>query len=79
MTRGIAKKRTNVSLDAELLDEARRLDLNVSSITEAALEVAVREVRARRWAEENAQALAQRAEWIERNGLPLAKWQTWKP
>jgi antitoxin CcdA len=79
MSKAAPRKRTNVSLDARLLEEARRLELNVSAVTEAALEKAVREARARGWVEENARALAERAEWIDRNGLPLAKWQTWKP
>ena len=79
MPKAVPRKRTNVSLDARLLDEARRLELNVSAVTEAALEKAVREAQARGWAEENARALAERADWIERNGMPLAKWQTWKP
>jgi antitoxin CcdA len=73
------RKRTNVSLNADLLDEARRLDLDVSAVTEAALETAVRNARARRWAEANAEALAERAEWIDRHGPPLAGWQSWKP
>lgn len=77
--RGATKTRTNVSLDAELLDEARRRRLNISSIAEAALEAALREARARDWAERNAAALAERADWIERNGLPLAAWRSWKP
>lgn len=79
MPKAAPRKRTDVSLDARLLDEARRLELNVSAVTEAALEKAVREAQARDWAEENARALAERADWIERNGLSLAKWRTWKP
>jgi antitoxin CcdA len=73
------KARTNVTLDAVLLREARDLELNVSSIAEAALAQAVREALARRWRTENADALSQRATWIEENGLPLADLQVWKP
>jgi antitoxin CcdA len=78
LARGVTKKRTNVSLDAGLLEEARRHQLNISSIAETALDAAVREARARDWAERNAEALAERAEWIERHGLPLAAWRSWK-
>ncbi|TFL19779.1 type II toxin-antitoxin system CcdA family antitoxin [Jannaschia formosa] len=71
----ITKKRANVSVSGDLLDEARALGLNISSVTERALDVAVRQERARRWREENAAALAERRDWIERNGMPLADLQ----
>lgn len=72
------KRRTNVTIESKLLDEARLLDLNVSAIASSALTVAVREARAQAWSAQNAQALAQRRAWIETNGLPLAAWQAWK-
>ncbi|HVH02567.1 MAG TPA: type II toxin-antitoxin system CcdA family antitoxin, partial [Amaricoccus sp.] len=34
---------------------------------------------ARRWETENAEAIAERTAWIERQGLPLADLQVWKP
>lgn len=74
-----SKRRTNVSIDAGLLEAARELGLNVSSITEAALAERVRAARADAWRAENAEALAQRRAWIEQHGAPLAKWQVWKP
>ncbi len=79
MPAATAKRRTNVSLDARLLASARELGLNVSGIAEEALAVAVREARAKAWAQENAEAIAQRAAWIEANGMPLARWQVWTP
>ncbi|EYD75501.1 hypothetical protein Rumeso_02928 [Rubellimicrobium mesophilum DSM 19309] len=73
-----AKRRTNVTIDGRLLDEARELHLNVSAVAEGALAQAVREAKAKAWAEENAEAIAARAAWIEANGLPLAQWQVLK-
>lgn len=73
------KKRTNVSLSGPLLDEARELGLSISKIAEGALEQAVRRERARRWQEENAAAIAERQDWIDRNGLPLADVQVLRP
>ncbi|WP_093254257.1 type II toxin-antitoxin system CcdA family antitoxin [Rubrimonas cliftonensis] len=73
------KRRTNVTLDAALLDAARALDLNVSAIAETALDQAVRAARAEAWRAENTDAMARRTAWIEANGLPLAAWQSWKP
>jgi antitoxin CcdA len=73
------KRRTNVSIEGALLDEARELGLNVSAVAEAALGAAVREARARAWAAEAAPAIARRAAWVEAHGLPLARWQLWRP
>ena len=73
------KRRTNVSIEGALLDEARELGLNVSAVAEAALAAAVREARARAWAAEAAPAIERRAAWIEAHGLPLAPWQVWRP
>ena len=70
-----AKRRTNVSIDATLLDAARALGLNVSAISEAALAAEVRAAQAEAWATENAEALAQRRRWIAARGTPLARWQ----
>lgn len=75
----VSKRRTNVSIDAGLLDAARELGLNVSAISEAALAENVRAARAAAWQAENSTALAQRRAWIATNGAPLANWQAWKP
>ena len=75
----MGKTRTNVTLDAGLLAQARVFELNVSAIAEGALEAAVRAERARRWAEENAEALEQRRRRIEEHGLILADYAVWKP
>jgi antitoxin CcdA len=69
------KLRTNVTLTAETLAAARRLGLNVSAISDAALAEAVRQAEAKAWAEENEAAIAERRAWIEANGTPLADLQ----
>lgn len=73
-----AKRRTNITLDYNLLDEARAFGLNVSVISETALSEKIREAKAGAWKKENADAIAQRNAWVEVNGLPLAKWQVLK-
>ncbi|MAC78460.1 MAG: hypothetical protein CML66_10395 [Rhodobacteraceae bacterium] len=78
MHRNTEKQRTNITVDARTLAEARALNLNVSAISEAALARAVREAAARSWAEENAEALAERRAWIDANGMPLAAYQVLK-
>ncbi|MGV3345944.1 type II toxin-antitoxin system CcdA family antitoxin [Enterobacteriaceae bacterium LUAb1] len=47
------KSSTNVYLSAGLLEEAKELDLNVSAISNQALEVAVKERKRERWIAEN--------------------------
>jgi antitoxin CcdA len=65
-----AKRKTSLSLDAEMLDAAQALGLNVSAVSNAALAAAVRDARRKTWLKENAAALAAQAEWLERNGHP---------
>ncbi len=75
----VTKARTNLTLSKDLLAEARRHRLNISAIADRALAAAVAEARAEAWRRENAEALAQRAAWIEEHGLPLADLQVWRP
>ena len=67
-----AKRKTSVTLDSGLLDQARELGLNVSAIADAALQDAVAQALRRKWAEDNAGALAAQADWHARHGHPLA-------
>jgi antitoxin CcdA len=69
------KKPVNLSLDEELVEEARALGLTLSAAAEAGLRAAVREEKGRRWLEENAEAIRSSNEWVEKNGLPLEKYR----
>jgi antitoxin CcdA len=66
------KRKTSLTLDADALDMARQMDINVSAVAEAALLKAVAEARQTRWLDENAEAFEAQAEWHERNAHPLA-------
>ncbi|HET9811258.1 MAG TPA: type II toxin-antitoxin system CcdA family antitoxin [Sphingomicrobium sp.] len=66
---------TNVSLDAELVAEAKDLRVNLSQASQLGVENAVKEARAKRWLEENREALESSNAWVEKNGLPLAKYR----
>ena len=72
------KKRTNVTLTAANLADARELGLNVSAISDAAVAEAVRVAKAEAWVQENAAAIEERRTWIEANGTPLADLQVLK-
>ncbi len=63
------KRPTNVSLDAALVDEAKRLDLNLSKVFEDRLREAVSEEKRRRWLKENEQAFSTYERFVERHGV----------
>ena len=64
------RRATSMTLDAALLDEARALGVNLSRAAEEGILVQVRAERARRWKEDNAEAIADYNRWIEENGIP---------
>lgn len=66
------KRKTSLTLDAEVLDGAKALDINVSAVAEAALRSAVASARQAQWLKQNAEAFAAQAAWHERHGHPLA-------
>lgn len=71
----IRRKPTNVSLDPELVAQAREHDINVSRACEAGLAAKVREARKKRWVAENWEAIQGWNKWVDENGLPLAKYR----
>lgn len=65
------RKATNLSIDADLLAEAKALDINLSQTAEVSIRQAVNAMKAKAWQEENAEAIRQNNEWVAKNGLPL--------
>lgn len=70
-----ARKATNLTLDADLLAEAKALAVNVSRAAETGIAEAVRAEKERLWLEENREAIESWKIWVEQNGLPLAKYR----
>jgi antitoxin CcdA len=66
------RKATNVSLNTDLLDQARALEINISRACERGLVEQIEEVRAARWREENRTAIVSSNDYVDRKGLPLA-------
>jgi len=66
------KRKTSLTLDAEVLDGAKALKINVSAVAEAALKSAVASAQHVHWLKENSASFAAQAAWHERNGHPLA-------
>jgi antitoxin CcdA len=69
------RRATNVSLPSDLIDQARRLNINISQACERGLEETVRKSRADAWVEENRGAIDYWNAWVEEHGLPLAKYR----
>lgn len=65
----MAKARINLSVDESVLRDARALNVNLSQLFEQTLVERNREMRARRWQEENRDAIRAYNERIERDGL----------
>ncbi len=62
------KKATNLSLNSDLLAKSRAMNINLSATLEQALEQKLVEAEARKWAEENKQAIASYNSFVEENG-----------
>lgn len=67
--RSSPKKPVNLSIDSDLLQQARELKVNLSKALEERLAVIVREERARRWQEENREAIEAYNRFVDKHGL----------
>jgi antitoxin CcdA len=72
----LARKKVNLTVDSDVLDEARELKLNMSRLAENAIASAAKIERNRRWREENHEALEAYEQEVEENGLPLSEHRT---
>lgn len=64
-----AKRAANLSVNAELLDQAKSLDINLSATLERALENEVRARKRELWLAENREAIAGYNDWVAENGV----------
>ncbi len=63
------KRTVNLSIDRELLEEAHRLNIDISETLEQRLRSLVREAQELRWREENRGAIESINAFIDRHGL----------
>ena len=63
------KKAVNVSINSDLLRQARELKVNLSQTLEGQLEQLIRAERARRWQEENREAIEAYNRFIDEHGI----------
>jgi len=67
------RKATNITLDAELLEQARGLKINISHAAQEGVSRAVAAKQAAIWLQENQAALDSSNAYGDQNGLPLIK------
>lgn len=67
------RKPTSLSLDANLLTQAKALKVNLSRAAEDGVREAVAVAKAKQWKAENAAVIQSSNEYVERHGLPLAR------
>jgi antitoxin CcdA len=75
-TRPLAKRATNLSLSADVLDAAKSLQINVSQVCDNYLRDVVRREQENRWRVEHADFIAAYNASIATEGLPLDEWRT---
>ena len=70
------KKATNVTLNADVLDAAKALGINVSQVCDQRLREVVAQELQRRWRSEHADFIAAYNTTVEQEGLPLDTWRS---
>lgn len=65
----VRKRAANLSVKSELLDEAKRLNLNLSAVLEAALQEAIGQTQRAEWLVRNRRALEAYNEHVEKHGV----------
>ena len=65
-----AKKPVNLSVNSDLLRQAKELKVNVSQVLEVALASQVKRLREAQWLEVNKEAIDAYNRHVEENGLP---------
>ena len=71
------KRPVNVTVDEDVLAEAKQLGLNLSQVLEDELRKRVTEEKTRRWQEENREAFEAHNRFIEKHGIWSEKYRSW--
>jgi len=66
-----AKKPVNLSINSDLLRQAKELKVNVSQVLEVALASQVKRLREAQWLEDNKEAIDAYNRHVEEHGLPF--------
>ncbi len=69
------RRPTNVSLPDQLIQDAKRLGINISQACEGGLASEVKRINQERWIEENWDTIQSSNAYVEKHGLPLARYR----
>ena len=70
------KKATNITLSADVLNNAKALGINISQACDQFLRDLVRREQERRWQQDNAEFIAAYNRTVTDEGLPLDDWRS---
>ncbi len=70
------KKATNLSINSDLLRQAKELNINLSQTVEQILSGVVREAKEHKWRADHAEFIAAYNKRLETEGLPLEQYRT---
>ena len=80
----MGKVELNIGIDPELVEQAKRLGISIAGMDERTLRLHLQKVdpagaeaRAKRWATENAEAIAEHNRFVEEYGLLSDHFRTW--
>jgi len=69
------RRATNLSIDADLLKDAKKIGVNLSRAAEEGVAAALARARSVQWIAENQKALDSSNDFVKKHGLPLAKYR----
>lgn len=70
------KRAINLSLSSDVLEAAKKLNINVSKVCDAHLKEYVLREQERRWREDHADFITEYNNTLESEGLPLDSWRS---
>ncbi|MBW8304359.1 MAG: type II toxin-antitoxin system CcdA family antitoxin [Brevundimonas sp.] len=80
----MGKVEMNIGIEPELVEQAERLGVSIAGMSEVQLRLHLQKVdpagaeaRAKRWAEENAEAIKIHNDFVARHGVFGAEWRRW--
>jgi len=75
MPDALLKKPVNLSINSSILQEAKTYNVNLSQAAERGIIRALADIKAAQWRMTNADAIQSYNAYVEKNGLPLAKYR----
>jgi antitoxin CcdA len=75
LTKSPKRKSVNLSIDVDILAEAKALNVNVSRAADAGIAQAISKRKAELWLQENREAIEENNRFFEEHGLPFAEYR----